>query len=99
MQSRRYYITGFLLLASIHWATSILTAILTNVAGIFVDYEYVPWFGVFMIIVELLVAYRFLYNDRILNLDNNDLLKLTLTAVALFLISQFNYLLEFHPGW
>ncbi len=98
MENRRSYIVGFLLLSSIHWATIILTAILTNVVGIFIDYEFVPWFEVFMIVMELLVAFKILYKDRFLNLDNRDLIKLTLTAIGLFLTSQFSYLLEYQPG-
>ena len=99
MQNRRSYIIGFLLLASIHWATIILTAILTNIVGIFIEYEFVPWFGVFMIVLELLVAFKILYKDRFLNLDSKDLIKLTLTAIVLFLFSQFSYLIEYQPGW
>jgi len=99
MQNRRSYITGFLLLASLHWANIILTAILTQVVGIFIEYEFVPWFGVFMIGMEVLVGFTILYKERFLNLDSNELIKLTLTAIVLFLSSQFSYLLESHPGW
>ena len=99
MENRRNYIIGFLLLTSIHWTASILTAILTNVVGIFIAYEYVPWFGVLIIIAELFFIYNILHKDIFFNLNIKDLVKLTLTTVTLLILSQFDYLLEFKPGW
>ena len=99
MENRRNYIIGFLLIASAHWAIDILTAILTNVVGIFVAYEYVPWSSVFMVIVELFLIYKILNQDRFYNLNSNCLVKLTLTAVLLFLGSHFDYLINYQPVW
>ena len=89
MENRRNYIIGFLLITSAHWAIDILTAILTNVVGIFVAYEYVPWSSVFMVIVELFLIYKILNQDRFYNLNSNCLVKLTLTAVLLSRLSGF----------
>lgn len=99
MQNKRSYITGFLLIVSIHWSVSILTAILTNILGLLVEYEYIPWFGVFMRIIELFFAYYVLDKDRFFELNNKSLLKLALFAVTLLLLSQFNYLLDYQSGW
>ncbi|WP_196888764.1 hypothetical protein [Aureivirga sp. CE67] len=98
MQTQKNYIAGFLLIISIHLGIIILSALLSNLL-FFIPYEYIPWFHVYMILIELLIIFKILSIERFLNLNKKDLIKLASMTVILFFISQYKHEYDYSPRW
>jgi len=88
-------IRGFLLLNSVHWGGVILTALLNNVVGIFIDYTSIPWFRLVIVFAEILLAFSLLRKAVFKeNIIPNSLLKLTVMSVFLFICAQFAFVFD-----
>ena len=92
-------IVGFLLIGSTHWLTIILTAILNNLVGVFIEYEHVPWFRVFMVLFEVVVIIKLLDHRILFDIDKKKIMLLAFTSAGLLVLSQFSYLIDYHPAW
>ncbi len=97
---KRIFLTGFLVVNSIHWGSVVLTALLENIVGMFIEYNQLPWFRLVILIIEILFIIRFL-EKKSNNLDINEqsFLRLIVFSVILFISVQFDHYYEYSPGF
>ena len=97
---RKVFLTGFLLVNSIHWGSVVLTALLENIVGMFIDYNQLPWFRLVILIIEILFIIRFL-EKKLNNIEINEqsFLRLIAFSVILFISAQFYHLYDYSPGF
>jgi len=94
------FLTGFLVVNSIHWGSAVLTALLENIVGMFIEYNQLPWFRLVILIIEILFIIRFL-EKKLNTLDINDqsFLRLIAFSVILFISAQFDHYYDYSPGF
>lgn len=94
------FLYGFLLINGIHWGGVVLTAILNNIVGMFVEYYQLPWFRLTILIIEILVIIKLLDNKSNGNeINAKSLLKLMTISIILFICAQFDYYYDYYPSF
>ena len=91
---------GFLLICSVHWAGSIIAALLSNIIGYLISYDKLIWFDLFIFIVEILFSMYMLNKiSQDLIVNNKILLKMSIFAAVLLLFSEFSTFYDFTPHY
>jgi|SRR5690606_10354194 len=101
VNKRTLLLYGFLFINSIHWGGVVLTAILNNIVGMFVEYYQLPWFRLVILTVEIIIFIKLLdYKTKDKSVINTkSLLKLMIISIALFIGAQFDYYFDYTPGF
>tara|TARA_B110000211_G_C13824022_1_gene440540 strand:+ start:237 stop:683 length:447 start_codon:yes stop_codon:yes gene_type:complete len=89
---------GFLLVNSIHWGGFVLTALLNNVIGIFIQFDDLPWFRIVILIIEIFVVIRLL-NYQSNEITAKSLLMLMTFTIVLFIGTQFDSYYDYSPSF
>lgn len=92
------FINTILLIASMHWACVILATLLEHIFSEFIEFDYLPWVRLFVLIVALALLIPYIRRAVVLTkVEPKVLLRTLLITFLLFIIAQFHYLYDYTP--